>query len=122
MIRTIGNIDLTDVIVKAYDSRIYNQDEKIGAPVECNPDYYEKAQKERNALYDELCGKGEETATLIFKYEDVLGALNSCREEHFYSAGFMDGMRYAAYVLSLATGLQSSQAIKAGLQLAEVPD
>ncbi len=119
MTKTFGNIDLTSVIVKSYDNHHDNGSEKIASPVEMASDFFSKAQERYSTTLHQIADKGGDIRDLVMVLDEEMGKIVWGETEHFYSAGFMDGMRYAAYVMKLAENLQSGPVLTAGLHLAE---
>jgi len=105
MTKTFGNIDLTVLIERscnAYSGSLVNLPESCDQAEEQFETVLQDVDKKHFSLLDNAKG------SLVSNYSD-----------HFYSVGFMDGLRHAAYIMGMASALKSPPVIEAGLQLAE---
>jgi len=110
MTKTFGAVDLSPVIERFCDTQIQ-------APLSKEPRRWDEAEDNFGSYMREVekhCGR--EIANEI---DDVKEVIVLRKIQHYFSAGFLDGMRYAAYTMNLADSLKSVPVIGAGLQLAE---
>ena len=110
MTKTFGSVDLTAVIERscnAYSGSL------VKLPESCD-----QAEEQFETVLQEVDKR------LFHLLDTAKCSLVSNYSDHFYSAGFMDGLRHAAYIMDMAAALKTAPvvtagAIAAGLQLAE---
>jgi len=105
MTKTFGNIDLTNVIHASYS-----------VAEDLESEEYENEVKAYIAFYGQMAKENKKRASQL---EGIHQAIVYHVGSHYHSVGFMDGVRYAAYIMSMADSLKSIPVISAGLQLAE---
>ena len=102
----IGCVDISSVIIAHYDAYIETPI-KVKSPRDMMPNYYERETARYNELYKTLRELGDEFISIANTMDEVHGNIVWCNTEHFYSAGFIQGMKYAAHVINLSNQLNS---------------